>query len=286
MTNNSQLYLGCAVWSYPGWLGTFYPPKTKSGEFLNIYARQLNAVEGNTTFYAVPQAKTIDRWVQATNSGFKFCPKLPKTITHNGFLKSQLNQTNSFLEIVSGLKHNLGTIFIQLPPTYSPQYLADLRHFLTALPSQYSFAVEVRHLAWFQSPHREQLNQLLSELNIARVLLDTRPIYNCPDNPQALSKRKKPKLPLQVTTTNNLAFVRFISHPDLPRNQSYLEKWALQVRDWLNEGKTVYFFVHCPIEDHSPEIAKQFKDLLNQQGVNVDQIAVNPVSIPSQLSLF
>lgn len=286
MTNNSQLYLGCAVWSYPGWLGTFYPPKTKSGDFLNIYARQLNAVEGNTTFYAVPQPKTIDRWAKATNPGFKFCPKLPKTITHSGLLSPQLNQALSFFEIVSQLKHNLGTTFIQLPPGYSPQYLDDLRQFLVALPSQYSFAVEVRHLAWFQTPHQEKLNQLLGELDMGRVLLDTRPIYNCPDNPQALSKRKKPKLPLQIATTNNLAFVRFISHPDLERNQSYLQKWSLQVRDWIDAGKTVYFFVHCPIEDHSPEIARQFKDLLKQQGIQVDHIAVNPVAIPSQLSLF
>ena len=42
------------------------------------------------------------------------------------------------------------------------------------------------------------LDDLLTKLNIARVLLDTRPIYNCPDDPQALSNRQKPKVPLQL----------------------------------------------------------------------------------------
>ncbi|MGK7947197.1 MAG: DUF72 domain-containing protein, partial [Microcystaceae cyanobacterium] len=46
-------YLGCAVWSYEGWLGSFYPTKTPKKDFLSLYSQRLTAVEGNTTFYAV-----------------------------------------------------------------------------------------------------------------------------------------------------------------------------------------------------------------------------------------
>ena len=49
-----NLYIGCPIWSWKGWVGNFYPEGTKPAEFLHEYARRLTTVEGNTTFYAVP----------------------------------------------------------------------------------------------------------------------------------------------------------------------------------------------------------------------------------------
>jgi uncharacterized protein YecE (DUF72 family) len=285
--NHPKLYLGCAVWSYQGWVGNFYPAKTKAKDFLSIYSRQFNVVEGNTTFYAIPQAKTIAKWVRETTPEFKFCPKFPKEITHQGLLQNNSDQALSFLEIMSGLGANLGLVFAQLPPSYSSQYLEDLKEFLMAL-NRDNIAIEVRHLDWFNSPEREQLNQMLTELNVARVLLDTRPIYNCDPDPQINSQRRKPNLPLQPIVTNNFALVRFISHPLARYNQTYLEEWATRVSDWLQEGKTVYFFVHCPLEEKSPGTANYFKSLLEQQGIAVDRIATNSAVMPTptQLNLF
>lgn len=283
--NSARLYLGCAVWSYRGWVGDFYPAKTKPKDFLHLYSQQFNTVEGNTTFYAVPKPETITKWAKETTETFKFCPKFPKAITHQGLLQSQIDKGLSFLETMSGLGDNLGLVFIQLPPSYSPQYFADLRQFLQAF-NKYNLALEVRHLDWFSSPHKEQLNQMLTELNIAKVLLDTRPIYNSKDDPQANSQRRKPNVPLEPIATNNCAFVRFISHPEAQYNQAYLQQWVIQVKDWLKENKTVYFFVHCPVEEHSPNTANYFKQLLEEQEINVDNIANDKISKPIQLSLF
>ena len=143
-SNSVKLYLGCAVWSYGGWVGNFYPAKTKARDFLHLYSEQFNTVEGNTTFYAVPQPKTILKWVNETTEGFKFCPKFPKTVTHQGLLQPKITQGLSFLEIMSGLGNKLGLVFAQLPPSYSPEYLADLRQFLIAF-EKYNIALEVRH---------------------------------------------------------------------------------------------------------------------------------------------
>ena len=49
-----------------------------AGRELDAYARVVNAVEGNTTFYATPDAATIDRWRAATPPGFRFIFKLPE----------------------------------------------------------------------------------------------------------------------------------------------------------------------------------------------------------------
>ena len=48
------LYLGCPVWGLKGWVGNFFPAGAKQRDFLALYSRRLNAVEGNTTFYVIP----------------------------------------------------------------------------------------------------------------------------------------------------------------------------------------------------------------------------------------
>jgi uncharacterized protein YecE (DUF72 family) len=283
-----NFYLGCAVWSYKDWVGNLYPPKSKSSDFLSLYSRRFTTVEGNTTFYAIPSTETIEKWVAQTPVGFKFCPKLYRQITHQGLLTPSLPDALSFLSKMSDLGDRLGTIFIQLPPSYSPEYLADLTEFLTACSeSGLALALEVRHLDWFEEQYSDRLNSLLNKLNIARVLLDTRPIYNCPDDPQLGSKRRKPEVPLQTFITGDTGFIRFISHPEQKYNQSYLEKWAIDVNIWLKQGKTIYFFVHCPQELYSPATAKYFFSLLKKQNDALPNLPWNEIEPqPTQLKLF
>lgn len=280
-----NFYLGCAIWSYRNWVGNLYPLKSKSQDFLDLYSRRFTTVEGNTTFYAVPSKETIEKWTAQTPPGFKFCPKLNRQITHQGLLVPRIQDALNFLSIVSGLGDRLGTTFVQLPPTYSPQYFNDLTKFLTACSqSGLSLAVEVRHREWFKGDG-DRLNSLLDKLNIARVLLDTRPIYNCPNDPQTGSRRKKPPVPLQLAVTGNVGFVRFISHPDSQYNLAYLQQWANDISDWLNQGKTIYFFVHCPQEERSPSTAKYFHSLIEKHIPSLS-LPWNQIRSSTQLSLF
>lgn len=285
-----NFYLGCAVWSYKAWVGNFYPPKSQPQNFLRLYSQRFTSVEGNTTFYALPSTETINKWVNQTPSGFKFSPKLHRQITHQGLLTPHISNAINFLERISGLGDRLGITFIQLPPSYSPEYLADLKEFLTiCCQSNLPLALEVRHLDWFKPAISDRLNNLLGELNITRILLDTRPIYNCPDNPQEGSPRKKPQVPLKPILIGNIGFIRFISHPQPQYNQAYLEQWAVYLNHWLSQGKTVYFFVHCPQELRSPETARYFYSLLNKQPIVLDQGTLpwnNLPPQPTQLTLF
>jgi uncharacterized protein YecE (DUF72 family) len=281
-------YLGCAVWSYKGWVGEFYPPKSQNKDFLSLYSQRFNTVEGNTTFYAVPDGETVQRWRQETSSEFKFVPKLPRAITHHGLLTPYLTDALIFIERMQGLGDKLGPIFAQLPPNYSPVYLEDLTNFLQFL-SDYdvSLALEVRHLDWFQEPYKSQLNNCLKNLSVGRVLLDTRPIYNCPDDPQLSIERKKPEVPLQADLTAKFTLVRFISHPDRPYNQTYLQAWVKQIGQWLKKDADIYFFVHCPIEEYSPLTARYFQELLESQKIPVPQLPWQRLQLPpEQLSLF
>ena len=111
-----SLYLGCPVWSFKGWVGNFYPKGTKPAEFLREYSRRLTTIEGNTTFYAVPAQKTIEQWVAETPETFRFCPKIPKAISHEGKLMDYVDRAHGFVDVMRQLGSRLGPIFLQLPP--------------------------------------------------------------------------------------------------------------------------------------------------------------------------
>ncbi|PHM09764.1 DUF72 domain-containing protein [Nostoc sp. 'Peltigera malacea cyanobiont' DB3992] len=280
--------MGCAVWAYKGWVGELYPQGTRTADFLHLYSRRFTTVEGNTTFYAVPNQETVTRWAAETPAGFEFCLKLPRDITHQGLLKPYIPAALNFLEGMRSLGKQLGPIFAQLPPSYAPALLDDLTNFLEAWPrTEAPLAVEVRHPDWFKEPHASNLTALLEKLGVGRVLLDSRPIYTGDDDPQLQSERRKPKLPLQLSVTAPFTLIRFISHPNLSVNQPFMEEWVRQIQQWLQMGVRIYFFVHCPIEARSPSTARHFQQLLEQSGTPVPLLPWNNLEHPpNQLSLW
>ena len=288
MSDTRNFYLGCAVWSFKGWVGELFPAGSRPADFLRLYSQRLTAVEGNTTFYAAPDPKTIARWVEDTPPGFKLCPKLPRELTHQRALQPAIAGARQFLQLMQGLGDRLGPIFAQLPPHYSPRQFEDLLAFLNAWSrNEAPLALEVRHPDWFKEPHTSALDDCLTRLGVGRVLLDTRPIYDGPDDPRISSERKKPKLPLQPTVTAPFSLIRFISHPERECNQLYLEEWAAHVAAWRQQGTETYFFVHCPLEDQSPGTARLFQRLLEQRDASVPPLPWNALDEgPTQLRLF
>jgi uncharacterized protein YecE (DUF72 family) len=280
-----KLYLGCAVWSFPGWMGDIYPTGTRSKKFLNLYSHYFPAVEGNTTFYAVPEAKTVDRWRTETPEGFRFCLKLPRDFTHSGLLSPQIQKSIGFLNLVSRLAEKLAMVFIQLPPKYHADYYDDLEEFLTALARVgMPLALEVRHHDWFQPNQTIELQGMLNRLRIDRVILDTQPIYRSAPDPEYSFLCKKPDVPLIKEIAGEQVLIRYVSHPRQALNQVYMEAWADQIGPWLAAGKEVYLFVHCPIEEQSPSNARYFQQILRDRQINIHPLPWQ-ASPSSQMSL-
>ena len=283
--------IGCAIWAYKGWLGDFFPVGSKSSQFLRLYSRRFTTVECNATFYSIPSAETISRWVQETPAGFEFCPKFPRSLTHSGSLQPHINSALDFIDLMRGLGDRLGPIFAQLPPSYGPESLGDLATFLEGI-QDYSvpLALEVRHSNWYQEPYSGHLADLLQSLQIGRVLLDSRPMYQGPEDPQLASERRKPNLPLQPIVTAPFSVIRYISHPQLDGNQQFLQDWVHDISQWLQHGTRIYFFVHCPVEEHSPRTAQYFHRLLQDHQIGVPALAMGsdrntPSATHSVLSL-
>lgn len=261
-----MFYIGCPIWSFKGWVGNFYPKGTKPGEFLREYARRLTTIEGNTTFYAVPSQQTIENWVAEMPDGFHFCPKIPKAISHEGSLVDNVDRALGFVDIMLQFGDRLGPMFLQLPPRFSPSLLGDLGTFLSRWPHDVRLAVEVRHLDWFESPNDEALDDLLTQHNMARVTIDTRPIRSLKGDRilaestyESLlqSRERKPDVPVVPKRTSDFVFVRYIGHPDLEINRPYLDEWGSYFVSQLKDGADVYAFCHSPDNMVAPTLCRE-----------------------------
>ena len=264
-----NLYLGCPIWSFKGWVGNFYPKGTKPSEFLYEYARRLTTLEGNTTFYAVPAQKTIEQWVASTPETFRFCPKVPKAISHQGKLMDSVDRAHQFVEIMQGLGTRLGPMFLQLPPRYSPSLIGDLEAFLAVWPRDVRLAVEVRHLDWFESPHSTALDQLLTQHNMARVTIDTRPIRDLAGDKRLeestygsllQARERKPDIPAIPTSTADFTFIRYIGHPEMAMNDQFLDEWEEYCVEQLRKGMDVYVICHSPENLTEPLLCRELHD--------------------------
>jgi uncharacterized protein YecE (DUF72 family) len=251
-----MFYIGCPMWGYKEWVGSFFPPHTPSSDFLHIYSRQLTTVEGNTTFYAIPSAETIERWCAETPPEFRFCFKIPRDISHAPHIETRKSEILYFTDRIRRLKERVGPLFLQLSPSFGPTQLPQLQAFLDYWPADLRLAVEVRNPDFYKLSHTHKLNELLAQYKVARVMMDTRPIrIGSAEEKQILqSRERKPDLPVQIAATTDFIFLRYIGHPRMEANNAFLDAWAWQLAQWIEQGLNPYVFCHCPFEVHSPSI--------------------------------
>lgn len=254
-----MFYIGCPAWASKAWVGNFFPARTPASKFLSLYSRRLSTVEGNTTFYALPSAEVIARWRQETPAAFRFCPKVSRSISHADRLDETEEDTLVFVERMRGLGDRLGPMFLQLPPSFAPAHLARLEAFLDFWPADLRLAVEVRHPAFYTESHAQAVNVLLGQYRAARVMMDTRPLRIGETQEQNLlaTRERKPDLPLQIASTTDFIFLRYIGHPEMQVNEPFLDEWARQLGQWLKQGSTLYVFCHSPSEEQAPNICAE-----------------------------
>ncbi|AWH17658.1 DUF72 domain-containing protein [Stenotrophomonas sp. ZAC14D2_NAIMI4_7] len=162
----SDLRVGCAGWSLPSAnAGKFGPGQTA----LQRYATRFNVVEINSSFYRQHKPETYARWAQSVPAGFRFCVKLPQTISHERALLGAAPLLDGFLRGVERLGDRLGVLLLQLPPSaaYNGRVASA---FFRALRYRSSapVACEPRHQSWFTA----QADSLMARHDVARVAAD------------------------------------------------------------------------------------------------------------------
>jgi uncharacterized protein YecE (DUF72 family) len=285
----NKYHIGCTVWSLKDWVGQFYTDDAKPDDFLRQYASVFNSVEGNTTFYNIPEVETIKKWADQTPDGFKFCFKFHRSITHHKQLSDTEDDIKEFLERFESVENRLGPFMIQLPPQFSPEQIDRLEATLSMLPGNYSYAVEVRHPDFFDHGNKEnRLNRLLESFNADRVIFDTRKLHAMnSDEPSVIeAQRKKPKSPIRFQTTGSRPFVRFVGANDPLNNETHLKEWAIIIADWIKEGLHPYIFTHAPDKSKQPPIARRFHEILSEL-IEMNPMPARPIDRQDeQLDLF
>jgi uncharacterized protein YecE (DUF72 family) len=167
---SSPLYIGTAGWSVPSRYVAEVPP---GGSHLERYARRLDAVEINSSFYRPHRRKTYERWARSVPAGFRFSVKVPKAMTHERRLADCDELLERFAAEVAGLGDKLGVLLVQLPPKLgfekrvADRFFRDLRRHIDV-----PVACEPRHASWFTS----RTNGWLAERRMARVAADPSPV--------------------------------------------------------------------------------------------------------------
>ena len=159
-------YIGCAGWSLPR---DAQPAFALEGSHLQRYASRLNAVEINSSFHRPHNRATYERWAGAVPADFRFCVKLPRTITHDMRLIDAGSLLDEFLAQAGGLGTRLGCLLVQLPPSLEFQ-TGIARAFFDALQARHpgAVALEPRHASWFTPA----VDGLLAQRCVSRVLAD------------------------------------------------------------------------------------------------------------------
>ncbi|MGB3598501.1 MAG: DUF72 domain-containing protein [Pseudomonas neustonica] len=266
--DHNPILLGCTQWSDPVWQGTLYSSGSDADQRLAQYCSVFAAVEGNTTFYSLPGADRVARWAELMPTDFRFCAKLPRDISHGSRLTADAPALRDFFTRMAPLGQRLGPIWLQLPQRFSPARTAELIAFLDALPRDFDYAVEVRHLDFFRKDKNEQyLNRQLHERGIERIIFDTRALFASDDASAATleAKERKPRLPVHAVALSNRPAVRFVGGMDNSANLRALEPWLNKCAEWLRSGHQPMIFMHTPDNRLAPQLARLFYQQLQKR---------------------
>jgi uncharacterized protein YecE (DUF72 family) len=203
MSVTDKILVGTASWSDPGFVEHWYPKRMKAGDRLAWYAQHFEMVEVNSTFYAVPEPRVVERWAANTPAGFTFDVKLHQLLSRHstqakllppelqrrattddrGRVKLTPEIEEMVIRIVLGgleplrREEKLGALLLQLSPAFSPHKhtLSELDQ-LIAATRDYPLAIEFRNRNWVAKDQWPETVEFLKQHKIIFVNVDAPPV--------------------------------------------------------------------------------------------------------------
>ena len=263
----SQILIGTSGYSFPDWVGPFYPPGTKSRDFLRYYTDHFRTVEVNSTYYGIPRPQVVEQMAAKTPDGFRFVVKLNREMSHDQSLDPALYR--QFMEAIEPLKQagKYDGLLAQFPGGFhrTPQnrrFLADLRDRLDGEP----LFVEFRHDSWLTP----ELEPSLRQYRIGFCAVDE------PGLPHLLP-------PVTMLTTED-AYVRFHGRNtanwwgsartggdryDYDYKAQELGEWVQKVTELADRARRIYLFFNNCHAGQAARSAKLMQELLRQHKLPV-----------------
>jgi uncharacterized protein YecE (DUF72 family) len=262
----ARILVGTSGFSFPDWVGPFYPAGMKSGEFLAFYARHFDIVEVNSTYYRIPHPRVLDQMQAKTPDHFRFVVKLNQAMTHDGSSDPAL--AREFLAVLEPLKTagKYDGLLAQFPWAFRPtpgafDHLRRLRERLADEP----LFVEFRHASWAAG----EVMPFLREHHLGFCAVDE------PALPGLMP-------PVTAVTTGD-AYVRFHGRNarnwwarpgargeqgdryDYEYSAGELGEWVRKVAELAQQAKRTYLFFNNCHAGQAARNAALMKELLRQQ---------------------
>jgi len=289
-----RIVVGTSSWSDPGFVEDWYPAGMPARDRLPWYAERFQAVEVNSTFYAIPQRSTVERWVEATPDGFTFDVKLHRLLSrHSGGIDSlppelrdgvttnergrvmldrdlEDRLVDTLVEALEPLEEagKLSSLLLQLTPGFSPSdhEIDELRP-LAERAAPRPLAVELRHRGWVEGERAERTLAALSEIGAAYVGVDAPQEEHVPIMPA-----------LDAVTRDDLAYLRahgrnahgYMTGRSVAERFGWrysdeeLVEIATRARGLAEEADEVRVMFNNNRSDDAPTAARQFRALLGQ----------------------
>jgi len=268
---SARVNIGTQGWSYPDWVGRFYPDGTPTSHYLPIYAKAFSTVEVDSSFYAIPPASHFLGWQDRTPDSFRFALKLPGELTHERRLRGGEELLATFCKRAELLGEKLGAILVQLPPDFTPAERSSLDAFLKRLPAGFRFAVEFRHPDWLE----ERTHATLSGFGVGLALSDG----------PWISRERVMEAALRPTA--DLAYFRWLgsrphvsayTHVQVDRSAE-IGAWSVVLEKLRQQVREIFGYFNNHYEGHSPASARRLLKNLGEPVIEADEL-------DPQLSLF
>jgi uncharacterized protein YecE (DUF72 family) len=267
--DDTKIRVGTSAFTAEGWVGSFYPPDMNPRDFLSYYATKFDIVEVDSTYYAIPAKSTVQGWYDKTPPGFQFALKVPSLITHEKMLVDCREDMDYFIETVDLLGEKLGPLLLQFPYfnkakfQSGKEFLSILKPFLSCLPKDHKFALEIRNKWWLS----KDFFNILRDHNVAFALID-----------QSWMPRPWEMKPDLNVITSDFLYVRWLGDrkgieavtkvwdKTIIDKTADLEKWV-EVLKKLASGQMkmkTFAFANNHFAGHGPATVEQFKLLWNR----------------------
>ncbi len=248
---DGQIHVGTSGWSYDHWKGPFYPKALPTDQMLEYYAQHFRSVEINSSFYRLPEKKTLRHWYDSTPDDFLFTAKASRYITHMKKLGEPQKTVPAFLDRISMLDDKLGPILFQLPPRwhFNAERLSD---FLDSLSNEFRYAFEFRDRSWLN----RQTFELLARRNMSFCIYELEGFIT----------------PYEMTADH--IYVR-LHGPDGAYQGNYSHKTLAarteMFKDWAHQGNTVWCYFDNDECGYAAKNASQLQKMLPQQQYVITQ---------------
>ena len=201
-----RLVQGTCGWGSPHQHLSVYPASCRSAEDrLEVYSRHFGAVEVDSTCYAIPSAKVVERWVKRVPPGFTFLFKafgafcassvdvasLPRSTrallgpeddgkSHVAYARlperARADLWNAFHACLAPVAraNKLACVVFQFHTTFgvSPSNRAKVEELRTRLDPKLQMAVEFRDRAWIVGAVGDETARWCSRMDLALVASD------------------------------------------------------------------------------------------------------------------